>query len=240
MENTNKDEFFKKLTAGNSKAAMFKERCENFMETYKEDPLLFDTIPSITSDIMHNEFGINIYSKSTVPLVFVTGWEEVLKYVSQQNADEYSIEIGGVQLEYITEYSESDKPTNIVPQMYHKREPIFSSQNVQTSTGSNYNNELLVRYNAWRSVNLTETITSLETTVFKKLFDEYGVDLIVPAAVFPMMSATYAAGLIAAKTYKTTINMYNIFDIDIYDGSQIVLSPLAFVKQWLKNDSKKI
>jgi hypothetical protein len=61
----------------------------------------------------------------------------------------------------------------------------------------------------------------------------------VPVAIYPTIGATYAAGIELAKELKTTINMYNIFEIDV-SGDKILLTPLATVKQWLKDDSKKL
>jgi hypothetical protein len=54
------------------------------------------------------------------------------------------------------------------------------------------------------------------------------------------MGATYTAGIQIARETKQTINMYNIFEIDIVEGDKVLLTPLAFVKQWLKDDSKKL
>ena len=60
----------------------------------------------------------------------------------------------------------------------------------------------------------------------------------VSAAIYPILGATYAAGVQLARELKETINMYNIFEIDIVED-KVVLTPLAFVKQFLKDDSKK-
>ena len=51
-------------------------------------------------------------------------------------------------------------------------------------------------------------------------------------------AATYAVGLQIARQTKTTVNMYNVFEIDVTDDDTILLTPLAMVKQYLKNDSK--
>ena len=53
------------------------------------------------------------------------------------------------------------------------------------------------------------------------------------------MAATYVAGIQLARQSKDTINMYNIFEIDVVEDDKILLTPLATVKQWLKDDSKK-
>lgn len=222
-----------------SKAKKFLEKRENFMATYNGNEVLSETIPSVAKQLIHDEFGIKMHHNSIIPILFTVGWTEVLKYVGSQNADEYSIEVGGVQLEYVTEYSESDKPTNIVPQMYHKREPSFSKREIQNTTGASFTEKLLEKYNTWRSVNVVETITDLENKIFKIMLQEYGINLINPVAVFPILAATYVAGVNIAKETGETVNMYNIFEIDVYNDN-IILTPLATVKQWLKNDSKKI
>ena len=61
----------------------------------------------------------------------------------------------------------------------------------------------------------------------------------VSASVFPIMSAAYAAGIQIARETKQTVNMYNIFEIDVVEGDRVLLTPLATIKQYLKNDSKK-
>ena len=60
----------------------------------------------------------------------------------------------------------------------------------------------------------------------------------VPIAIYPTIGATYAAGIELAKELKTTINMYNVFNINVA-GDTIILTPLAALKQGLKHDSKK-
>lgn len=217
----------------------FTERRQNFMETYKGDIILEKTIPEVAAQLMYDEFGINIYDHSHIPIVFTVGWTEILKYVSKQPGDEFSIDICGVQLEYVTEYSESDKSTNIVPQMRHKKAPIFMKQNHQMPIGASYNDELTAKYNAWRSVNLAETLSSLENSIFSIIRNEYGINLMVANVILPLMAAIYAAGLQVARETKQTINMYNIFEIDVLEDDKVILTPLATVKQWLKNDSKQ-
>jgi hypothetical protein len=54
-----------------------------------------------------------------------------------------------------------------------------------------------------------------------------------------MMAATYAAGLGVARRTKQTVNMYNVFQIDIADGGVVVLTPLADIKYHIKCDDKK-
>ena len=61
----------------------------------------------------------------------------------------------------------------------------------------------------------------------------------VSATIFPLMAATYVAGLQVARETRETVNMYNIFEIDVVDDDKVILTPLSTVKQYLKNDSKK-
>ena len=86
--------------------------------------------------------------------------------------------------------------------------------------------------------NLTETVDKVETEIFSTCLNDYGINLMRSAAILPMMAATYAAGLQLARSSKATVNMYNIFEIDIVEDDRVLLTPLATVKQYLKNDSK--
>lgn len=215
------------------------ERRKNFVEVFEGNTVLTDTIPSIASALMYDEFGINFYDKSHIPIVFTLGWTEILKFVGSQTADEFAIDVNGVSLEYVTEYSKSDKSTNIVPQLIHKKLPLFIKQTHQVVPGRSFNDELNAKYNSWRSVNLAETMDKIERDVFAMALEEYGVHLGVSATVLPLMAATYAAGHRVAMETKQTVNMYNIFEIDIIeDGGKTILTPLSIIKQYLKNDSK--
>ena len=75
-------------------------------------------------------------------------------------------------------------------------------------------------------------------SVYNEVLDTFGLDLRVPATVIPLMAATYAVGLQIARQTKVTLNMYNVFEIDVTEDDKILLTPLAMVKQYLKNDSK--
>jgi hypothetical protein len=217
----------------------FLERRKNFMETFAGNLVLTDMIPGIASKLFEDEFNITLMDPTHVPIVFTTGWTEVLKFVGSQEVDEFAIDVCGVSLEYVTEYSETDKSTNIVPQLIHKRTPIFTKQTHESVPGASFNAELNAKYNAWRTENLTEILDKIERDTAAYVLNEYGIDLMVSASVFPIMSATYAAGVQIARETKQTINMYNIFEIDVVEGDRILLTPLATVKQYLKNDSKK-
>lgn len=217
----------------------YQERRENFMETYKGDLILSKQIPEVAAQLIHEEFGVNIYDHSHIPIVFTVGWIEILKKLGREQSDECKVDVCGVQIEYMTEYSESDKSTNIVPQMRHVKTPLFQQRDNQTSIGASATDELLSRYSSWRSVYAMETLVGIENDIFKIVLDDYGINLMVAAAIYPIMAATYAAGVQIARRSKTTVNMYNIFEIDVVEDDKIILTPLATVKQWLKDDSKK-
>lgn len=217
----------------------YNERREIFMESYKNDPILSKQIPEVAAQLIHDEFGVNIYDHSHIPIIFTTGWTEILKKLGSEQTDECKVDVCGVQLEYMTEYSESDKPTNIVPQMRHVKTPIFTQHDNQTAIGASYTDELISKYSAWRSVYAMETLVGIENEIFRIILDDYGINLMVADAIYPIMAATYAAGLQLARQSKETINMYNIFEIDVVEDDKILLTPLATVKQWLKNDSKR-
>lgn len=222
-----------------NKLEEMREKRKNEVETYKGNEILSRTIPEVTSELFYGEFGIDLPDPlSLVPIVFTTGWKHILQFVQRQPVDEFSINVGGIALEYVTEKSDSDKGRNIVPQLYHVKAPIFKKNNNETVPGSSVNDELLNRYNAWRTVNLAETVNSVEMAVYKEVLDTFGLDLRVPATVIPLMAATYAVGLQIARETKVTVNMYNVFEIDVTDDDTVLLTPLAMIKQYLKNDSK--
>lgn len=222
-----------------NKIEEMREKRKNEVETYKGNEILSQTIPEVTSELFYGEFGIDLPDpKSLIPIVFTIGWKHILQFVQRQPVDEFSINIGGIALEYVTETSDSDKARNIVPQLYHVKAPIFKKNNHDAVPGSNVNDELLNRYNAWRTVNLAETVNSVEMSVYQEVLDTFGLDLRVPATVIPLMAATYAVGLQIARQTKVTVNMYNVFEIDVTDDDTVLLTPLAMIKQYLKNDSK--
>ena len=84
-----------------------------------------------------------------------------------------------------------------------------------------------------------ETIDKIERDIYAIVLNEYGINLMVSATIFPLMAATYVAGLQVARETRETVNMYNIFEIDVVDDDMVILTPLSTVKQYLKNDSKK-
>lgn len=217
----------------------FTDRRKNFMETFENDPILSKRLPEIAAGLMKSEFGVNIYDHSHIPIVFTVGWTEILKFLGSEQVDQCKANVCGCQLEYVTEYSESDKSTNIVPQMYHIKTPLFQKRERNVTIGASYNDQLQTLYNSWRSVYANETLSGLENRVFDTVLNEFGINLMTPLAIYPTIGATYAAGIELAKECNTTINMYNIFEIDV-SGDKILLTPLAYIKQWLKDDSKKL
>ena len=221
-------------------AKSWKERRENFMETYNHDPILSKKLPEVAAGLMKAEFGVNILDHSHIPIVFTVGWTEILKKLGSEQAEECKVNICGAQLEYITEKSESDKSTNIVPQMYHVKTPLFQKREQSPNIGASYTDTLMANYNAWRSVYALEAITGIENKVFETILNDFGINLMVPAAIYPIIGATYAAGIQIARETKQTVNMYNIFEIDVVEDDKVILTPLAYVKQWLKDDSKKL
>lgn len=202
-------------------------------------PILLDTIPNIAKNLLNDQFGILFQNVADIPIVFIIGWKYHLKYLKEQPDDEFALETCGVSIEYVTEYSESDKSRNIVPQMFHKRTPIFVKQNHIHQPGFKVADEQLERYNAWRTENLTETVSKVESDVFAHLNEEFGIDVFTSAAVCPMMSAVYTAGITVARETKKPVNMYNIFEIRIAPDETILLKPLAEIKQSLKSDTVK-
>lgn len=209
------------------------------MQPYENEPILMSEIPEIAKGVFEAEFGITVRIPEAFPLAFIFGWEEITKFAQEQPTPEFAIDVAGVSLQYVTDLSESDKSRNIVPQLIHKDDPIFKSNNHTDSIGVKSNSDMIESYERWRTENLTETITKIETDVFKILLDDYGIDLCVTNAIIPMMAATYTAGLAVARRTKMTINMYNVFQIDIADGGKVVLTPLADIKYRIKCDDKK-
>lgn len=208
------------------------------MEPFAHSRILIKEIPTIAKGVFEEEFGITVRIPEAFPLCFMFGWEEVARYAQSQSTPEFAITIAGVSLQYLTDLSESDKARNIVPQLIHRDDPIFKSNNHHDSVGVKSNADMIEAYERWRTENLTETVNKIETDVYKILLDDYGIDLCVTNAIIPMMAATYTAGLAVARRTKQTVNMYNMFQIDIADGDKVVLTPLADIKYRIKCDDK--
>ena len=215
-------------------------RRENAVKVYANDPILSERIPDIVAALFHDQFNINMPNpRVSVPIIVDVAWKHILKFVQKQTVDEFSMEFAGVLLEYVTDVSESDKSTNIVPQLYHKRTGIFKKTEHNAVPGSGVMADQIQRYTEWRTVNLTEHITNLEDGIADEIIKEYGISLNVSAAIFPVLSAAYTAAIEIARDLKTTINFYNYFEIDVMSDDQILLTPLAPIQQNIKNDSKK-
>ena len=98
---------------------------------------------------------------------------------------------------------------------------------------------MISKYNDWRTNNLTETIDMVERKVFEEVNKTYGIYLMISATVFPLISAIYAAGIQIALETKKPVNMYNWFTITARADDKIILTPLASIKQGLKDDAKR-
>ena len=209
------------------------------MKGFIKDPMLINDIPEIATNLIWNEFQFKITYPKQLPFVFVEAWEKILEFISEQKTPEFSVDICGVSVEYVTEYSENEKNTNIVPQLIHKRIPMFRVREHSDLVGSSFKNTLLQKYNSWRTENLTETLSEIENSVFSKLLTDYGIDMIVAPTIFVVAAAMYAAGVQIAIEKKCEVNMYNIFSIEVFNGDQVILTPGSTIKQKIKGDAKK-
>lgn len=212
----------------------------NAVKPFAADPILSERIPSIVNGLFHDQFGIYMpVPELTVPIVIDVAWKHILKFVQDQTVDEFSIDIAGVQLEYVTDISESDKATNIVPQLFHKRLGIFKKTEHNETIGSNIQQEQFQKYTEWRTVNLTEHLTDLENNISSEIMSEYGLNLNTPVVILPLLSAAYTVAVEISREKHQTVNFYNLFEIDVMDDEHILLNPLSPIKQNIKNDSKK-
>ena len=99
--------------------------------------------------------------------------------------------------------------------------------------------EQLQKYTEWRTVNLTEHLTTLEDAIAAEVISEYGLSLNVSAAILPLLSAAYTVAVEIARDTKQTINFYHYFEIDVMEDETVLLTPLSPIKQNVKNDDKK-
>jgi hypothetical protein len=213
---------------------------EAAVKPFANDPILSTTIPETVAGLIHDQFGMNIPTPHvSIPIIISVAWKEILKYIQEQQVDEFSMDVAGVSVEYVTDISESDKPTNIVPQLTHKKLGIFMKVENNSLIGSDISSALIEAYTAWRTVNLTENVTNLENKIFSNIFNEYNLHLGEPVTIFPILSCAYTVAVTIAKDTHTTVNFYNLFEIDVMDDDHILLNPLAGVKQNVKNDSKQ-
>lgn len=220
---------------------------ENKIKDYSHDINLSTTIPMVVEQVFYKEFGVNLPDvKETVPIVFELAWKAIKEYVEKQPVDEFSIDICGVSFEYTTEKTDAEKGTNIIPNLVHLRNSTFTQNDHPVISGADYKASLLGRYNSWRTVNLQETIASIENTVYTDLIQIYGIDLTVPAAVLPLVAATYTAAVeicrdICKKAdYDPSIylELYNVMAIRVDEDDTVLLRPLRTLKEGVKGDSK--
>lgn len=215
------------------------ERRKRFIETFRNDKIMLTAVPQLAADLFAGEFGITIDDLSLIPIAWSTTMGHVMKYIHSQDSEEFALTMCGFTIQYMTEYSESDKARNIVPELYHETIPIFTKKDHMIVPGASFNQELLAKYNDWRNVNLTETIDKIERDAFADIQEKYGFSLMVSATVYPLMAAIYAAAVQVALDKQQQLNMYNWFTIDVRDNDKIILTPLASIKQGLKDDNKK-
>lgn len=220
---------------------------KNKVKDFAHDPLLSTTIPKIVEQVFYEEFGVNLPDVcETVPIIFEVGWKKIKDYVELQPTDEFSIDICGVSFEYTTELVDAEKGTNITPHLVHLRNPVFMKNDHPVIAGADYKSSLMNRYNAWRTVNLQETISSIENKIYAELIDVYGIDLTVPCAVFPILAAVYAAGVQVTRDkcknadydLSVYLELYNVMAIRVDEDESVLLRPLRTLKEGVKGDSK--
>lgn len=218
----------------------YTERRQRFMSTFANNPVLTETLPKLAMKLFFGEFGVSLDDPTIIPIVWSCTMEKLMQFLHSQNADQFSAHIPGFSVEYLTERSESDKSRNIVPEVYHEYVPVFVERKHDIVPGSNYNQTLIAKYNDWRTVNLTETNDMVEREAYMAVLEKYGANLMVSATIFPLMAAIYCAGVTIAQNTGTPVNMYNWFTITCRgDDMKIILTPLASIKQGLKDDNKR-
>ena len=213
----------------------------NFVKPFQGDFIQAKLIPEVAADLFNREFGINIQDPThAIPIVFSIGWKHILRFAKSQPSSEFAINICGLSLEYITEYSESDKPTNIIPRLIHVSMPMFKENDHNNTAAAEVNKDLLQAYNHWRSSYMGEVLDKVENDTENEVRTTFGIYLMHAAAVIPLIAATYAAGVQIARDKHETINMYGLFEIDASEEDEsIILTPLAAIKQGLKDDNKR-
>jgi hypothetical protein len=208
----------------------------NFLKKFEQHPEMITVIPQVTNELLLKQFGFKFVDPKDAIIVFSVGWTEIVKFVASQQYEEYALDVCGVSLEYVTEYTESDKSSNIVPQMIHKRLPIFVEKEFQVAAASESMKLLNTRSNEWRTANLVESQDKIEDIVFNRLLNEYGLQLSSQSMVLNVLAAMYVAGVEYCKNQGgAEVNMYNWFTINIVDNN-ILLQPSAACKQMCKND----
>lgn len=214
----------------------------HFSEIDKETPadmtLLLETIPEIVDTVLTDEFGIHTTIENGLVITFITAWKHIINFINAQPDRDFALDVAGLKIGYTTEYHEGDKPSNIVPMVKHSKIPAFVKNHQSPTTGTDFTADLTQKYNAWRSVNLEEVVDKIERDTHSEVLNDYGIDLIVPQAVLPILGAFYAAGLQIAKQYEgEKINMYNVYYIK-YKQGHFFAKELGYIKGNLKGDAK--
>ena len=174
----------------------FEIKRQNFVKPFQGDKFQSELIPKIAAELFERQFGITIQDpEHTIPIVFSVCWKHILKFAKSQPSAEFAIDICGLSLEYVTEYSESDKPTNIIPQLVYKSTPIFVEKEHGTISAATIDSDLLAGYNNWRSTYMSEVLDKVENDTENEVRTNYGICLMYSAAVIPMVAAAYAAGI---------------------------------------------
>lgn len=219
----------------------FEIKRQNFVKPFQGDKFQSELIPKIAAELFERQFGITIQDpEHTIPIVFSVCWKHILKFAKSQPSAEFAIDICGLSLEYVTEYSESDKPTNIIPQLVYKSTPIFVEKEHGTISAATIDSDLLAGYNNWRSTYMSEVLDKVENDTENEVRTNYGICLMYSAAVIPMVAAAYAAGIQLAESTHETVNMYSLYEIDVFEeDSSRHITPLAAIKQGLKDDGKR-
>ncbi len=210
-----------------------------WMKPFADNRILAQDIPEIAARLFKEEFDVAIRFSETPQLAFALGWRAYCKFARSQPTPEFSINITGASLEYVTDFSESDKSRNITPQIIYHQDPLFKPKEHSEHIGFKSNAEMAQDYETWRSENLTETVEKINTDVQSQLFNDYGIDTTVSQAVIPLMGATLAAGLYKARETGQKINMYNVLSIEIMDGDKVIYTPDPSIKYAMKHDEVK-
>lgn len=228
-------------------ANKFETARRNKVKDFAHDPLLSTTIPKIVEQVFYEEFGVNLPDVTqTVPIIFEVGWKNIKEFVEKQPKDEFSIDIAGVSFEYTTELVDAEKGTNITPNLVHLRNMVFMKNDIPVVAGADYKSSLMNRYNSWRTVNLQETVASIENKIYSELIDVYGIDLTVPCAVLPILAAVYSAAVQVTRDkcknadYDPSVylELYNVMAIKVDEDETVLLRPLRTLKEGVKGDSK--
>ena len=235
-------------TVNNSNVVINYENARKLkLADYANNPVLSYEIPSIVEGIFSDVFDVNLQdAQSTVPIIFELGWKKICEFVATQPVDEFSIDIGGVSFEYTTELTDAEKTTNIVPHLVHLRNAVFEKKNHEVVMGKDYKKALAEKYSEWRNVNLLETAFAIENKVYAELIKDYGIDIGISAAVLPLITTIYSAGVQKARDIcrnadydpSVYLELYNVMAIKVDEDDTVMLRPLRALKEGVKSDTK--